>query len=221
MVKNEPDIFNFRKTPVYWEVTKEHDIPKLNSIKVKNDKIGQDFVPFNEFHRVSKTKRKNKVVHFFLADYLFERTFTKLYQTAEFLTSAKAVLSPDFSLYTDMPITMQAFNHYRKMFVSKYWQDIYGMKVIPVACWSDRRSFDFCFDGMPKNSLIAVSSVGVYRNKESKQNFTVGYEKMIEMLEPTQILWYGRELPCIDRSIQHIFVQPDYDDRFKKDINRA
>lgn len=221
MVKNESDIFNFRKIPISWEVTEKLEIPKLRGIELNTDEVDLNLVPFHEFYKIDKRKRGEKTVHFFLADYLFERTFTKIDQTAEFLFSAKMVLSPDFSLYTNMPIVMQMFNHYRKMFVSKYWQELFDMKVIPVACWSDRRSFDFCFDGMPKNSLIAVSSVGVCRNKEAKENFTVGYEKMIETLEPTQILWYGRELPCIDRSIQHIFVQPDYDDRFKKDINRA
>lgn len=220
MIKNERDINNYIKMPEWWELTEQYGIPKLDGIKFKNPPKTMELTAFNEAYKVPIAERKKTNIHFFLGDYLFERTWSKLTQTAEFLEQYKLVLSPDFSLYTDMPKALQLFNHYKKMYVSKFWQDM-GIKVVPVACWSDRRSFDFCFDGMPKNSLIAVSSVGVCRNKEAKENFTVGYEKMSETLEPTQILWYGRELPCIDKSIQHIFVQPDYDNRFKKDINRA
>lgn len=102
------------------------------------------------------------------------------------------------------------------MYVSKFWQDVYNMRVIPVACWSDKSSFDFCFEGMPKNSLIAVSSVGVVNNKETQKLFTQGYEKMIEILKPVQILWYGKELECIDKTIPHIITEPNYEWRFKR-----
>ena len=167
-------------------------------------------------YKVPSAERKKTNIHFFLGDYLFERTWSKLIQTAEFLEQYKLVLSPDFSLYTDMPKALQLFNHYKKMYISKFWQDM-GIKVVPVACWSDELSFEFCFEGMPKNSLIAISSVGVMKNKENRHAFELGYAKMIEMLEPKQILWYGKEHECIDNSIPHIICEPDYNKRFDKE----
>lgn len=215
MVSNELDVNNYIKMPDDWQLTDKHQIPILKGLHFKQ--LPEDFylVPFNEAYKVNKSIRKHCNIHFFLADYLFERTWSKLTQTADFLKDYKTVLSPDFSLYTDMPIAMQIFNHYKKMYVSKYWQDR-GMRVIPVACWSDERSFDFCFEGMPKNSLVAVSSVGVMNNKNAQLLFSQGYSKMLEVLEPKQILWYGKEHECMDNSIPHIIVQPSYIERFKK-----
>lgn len=33
-----------------------------------------------------------------------------------------------------------------------------GIRVIPTVAWSDRGSFDFCFKGIPKGSIVAVST---------------------------------------------------------------
>lgn len=216
MIKNERDVNNYIKMPEYWELTEQYGIPKLDGIKLKNPPKTMELTAFNEAYKVPSSERKKTNIHFFLGDYLFERTWSKLIQTAEFLEQYKLVLSPDFSLYTDMPKTLQLFNHYKKMYVSKFWQDM-GIKVVPVACWSDELSFEFCFEGMPKNSLIAISSVGVMKNKENRYAFELGYAKMLEMLEPKQILWYGKEHECIDNSIPHIICEPDYNKRFDKE----
>lgn len=216
MIKNERDVNNYIKMPEYWELTEQYGIPKLDGIKLKNPPKTIELTAFNEAYKVPSAERKKTNIHFFLGDYLFERTWSKLNQTAEFLEQYKLVLSPDFSLYTDMPKVLQLFNHYKKMYVSKFWQDM-GLKVVPVACWSDELSFEFCFEGMPKNSLIAISSVGVMKNKENRHAFELGYAKMLEMLEPKQILWYGKEHECIDNSIPHIICEPDYNKRFDKE----
>lgn len=216
MIKNERDVNNYIKMPEWWELTEQYGIPKLDGIKLKNLPKTMELTAFNEAYKVPSSERKKTNIHFFLGDYLFERTWSKLIQTAEFLEQYKLVLSPDFSLYTDMPKALQLFNHYKKMYVSKFWQGM-GIKVVPVACWSDELSFEFCFEGMPKNSLIAISSVGVMKNKENRHAFELGYAKMIETLEPKQILWYGKEHECIDNSIPHILCEPDYNKRFDKE----
>lgn len=216
MIKNERDVNNYIKMPEYWELTEQYGIPKLDGIKLKNPPKTIELTAFNEAYKVPSAERKKTNIHFFLGDYLFERTWSKLIQTAEFLEQYKLVLSPDFSLYTDMPKALQLFNRYKKMYISKFWQDM-GIKVVPVACWSDELSFEFCFEGMPKNSLIAISSVGVMKNKENRHAFELGYAKMIETLEPKQILWYGKEHECIDNSIPHILCEPDYNKGFDKE----
>lgn len=216
MVNYEPDVNNYIKMPEWWELTEKYGIPELDRIAFKKLPKTLSLTPFNEAYKVSNTKRSKTNIHFFLGDYLFERTWSKLTQTTEFLMQYKLVLSPDFSLYTDMPTALQIFNHYKKMYISRFWQD-HNIKVVPVACWSDKKSFKFCFEGMPKDSLIAVSSVGVMNNKEEQKAFALGYERMIEVLEPKQILWYGKESECVEKSIPHIFVEPDYRKRFNKD----
>lgn len=192
MVRGENDFLNYFKTPEYWDFEGKYDIPKMSAIRLKNKKAIW-LENFNTAYQIPVEERKKYTVHFFLADYLFERTWTRAKQTCEYLKGFKACLSPDFSQYTDMPRAMCIWNHYRKMWVSRYWQDN-GIRVIPTACWSDEDSFEYCFDGMPKHSIIAVSSVGVAKDPETIRSFRLGYELMKEVLQPTDILWYGKKL---------------------------
>lgn len=69
--------------------------------------------------------------------------------------------------------------------------ELFGIKVIPTIGWSDKESFKWCFDGEPKNSIVAVSSIGTQKYKESKKAFLDGYNKMLEILKPTKILFWG------------------------------
>lgn len=57
MVKNESDIFNFRKIPISWEVTEKLEIPKLRGIELNTDEVDLDLVPFHEFYKIDKRKR--------------------------------------------------------------------------------------------------------------------------------------------------------------------
>ena len=210
MINDERDFLNFQKTPWYWELTEKYDIPVLKGIRLKNEAALQ-LVNFNEAHRTPLQRRKQETVHFFQADYLIERTFTRASQTAEFLSGFKACLSPDFSQYTDMPRAMCIWNHYRKMWVSRYWQD-QGIRVIPVAGWSDKRSYSYCFEGMPKHSLIAVSTVGIHKDADACRLFTQGYEEMMKRLEPDRVIVYGKLLDCCEDVIHLRHIN---DDKFK------
>lgn len=132
----------------------------------------------------------NVGIHFFIDDYRFENVWTQPDRHVDILRKYAVVLSPDFSMYTDMPRALQIYNHYRKQWLSAYWQKL-GVKVIPTISWSDTESFDFCFDGVPKHSVVAVSSVGCMKRKEAKAAFIAGYEEMMRRLEPCAVLYYG------------------------------
>jgi len=71
----------------------------------------------------------------------------------------------------------------------------YGIQVIPTTGWSDERSFEFCFEGMPRNGIVAVSSVGTQNNKVAKDLFCRGFEYAIEVLKPSRVLFFG-QIPC-------------------------
>ena len=65
------------------------------------------------------------------------------------------------------------------------------MKVIPTISWSTPDSFDWCFDGEPEGSTVAISSVGCMNGKESKALFLAGYNEMVRRLHPETIIFYG------------------------------
>lgn len=137
------------------------------------------------------SKQNNCGVHFFLDDYQFQRLWNTPDRYIESLQKFSCVLSPDFSLYTDYPTALQIYNHYRKHWIGAYLQ-LYGIEVIPTICWSDEKSFEWCFDGEPLGGTVAVSSVGTQNRTESKELFLKGYKEMIERLQPETIIFYGR-----------------------------
>lgn len=119
------------------------------------------------------------------------------------LSKFSYVLSPDFSLYTDFPKALQIYNHYRKHWLASYWQEN-GIKVIPTICWSTQDSFEWCFDGEPTQSCVAISSVGSANSKAKKKLFLDGYNEMLKRLEPTQIIFYGKVPEECNGNIIHI-----------------
>ena len=87
-------------------------------------------------------------------------------------------------------IRMKIYNHYRKHWLGAYWQEN-GITVIPTISWSDKESFDWCFDGEPVGGTVAVSSVGCMNSKAKKELFFAGYKEMINRLQPEKIIFYG------------------------------
>ena len=71
------------------------------------------------------------------------------------LKKFRGVISPDFSLYRNMPLCMQLWNTYRNRALAVWMQDN-GIEVIPNIRFNDERTYSFCFDGVEKNSTVAV-----------------------------------------------------------------
>ena len=76
-----------------------------------------------------------------------------------------------------------------------------------------QRSYDFCFDGFPKHSTVAVSSVGV---KGDYDLFRRGYEEMLRRLEPETILYYG---DMIDGLTGNIIRIPSFYEQKRPELN--
>lgn len=147
-----------------------------------------EFISFN-YARTAKD-RAEKGVHFFIDDYQFERVWREWKKYGAMLSEFSAVMTPDFSTYTDWPKALQIYNHYRKHFVGAYLQTL-GVKVYPTISWSDKESFDWCFDGEPVGATVAVSSVGTQRGMEERRLFLDGYNEMLNRLKPETIIFYG------------------------------
>ena len=160
-----------------------------------------EFIGFN-YARSAKNP-EDKAVHFFLDDYQFNRVWTDPDRYIPMLQRFKYVLTPDFSLYTDFPKALQIYNHYRKHWLGAYWQ-LHGINVIPTIGWSNRDSFEWCFDGEPTQGVVAVSSVGTQVKKEAREKFIEGYMEMVKRLQPTQIIFYGNVPDECKGNIVHI-----------------
>lgn len=90
------------------------------------------------------------------------------------------------------------------------------MTVIPTICWSDSTSFEWCFDGEPVGSVVAVSTKGTQGNAESREKFLAGYNQMMKRLHPKQVLLFGKEVGGLDGEI--ISMGYEFQDAFSTRI---
>ena len=141
--------------------------------------------------RSSRFDFKRAAVHFFLDDYRFETVWARPLRAMEHLSKYRIMLTPDFSLYADWPLVMQQWNVYRSRWCGRYWQEL-GFQVIPTVSWSTPESFAFCFEGLPRNNVVAVSARGVKVGvSEQRARFMSGFREMVERLSPSAVLAYG------------------------------
>lgn len=161
------------------------DIPRLVPAHL-NDRI--PWIPFNSV--MSDRRKEAHGVHFFIDDYLFQRAWNDPCRYAHLLSGYQAVMTPDFSMFTDYPVAVQLYNHWRKHQLGAYWQSL-GLTVIPSICWSDHDSYAWCFDGEPVGGTVAVSSVGTQKNPLARTLFLDGYAEMMRRLQPEKIIFFG------------------------------
>lgn len=163
-----------------------YDIPPIEPVTVYPE---GEFIPINYHYSEKRPSEKN--IHFFADDYQFIRYWNTPGKYIPKLSQFRAVCSPDFSTYIDMPVAMQIYNHYRKHWLAAYWQ-MHGMTVYPTISWSTTDSYAWCFDGEPVGGIVAVSSVGVCKDKDAMRLFLQGYEEMMKRLTPSWVIFYGK-----------------------------
>jgi hypothetical protein len=176
-------------------------------------------VPYRQRIRANepgtRSMHEDGCVHFFLDDYRFETVWNRPVKALEALRPYHTLLTPDFSLYRDWPLLLQLWNTYRSRWCGRFWQEE-GFTVIPTVSWSTAVSYDFCFLGVPRRSVVAVSAVGVNLSPGSRQAmaapleyrlFVDGFTEMVRRLEPTVVLSYGR-LPAACHELAEVVTYP-------------
>ena len=151
----------------------------------------------------------DRMVHFFLYDYRFERVWKNPDNDIEKLSRYRAVLSPDFSMYLEMAPVMQLYNVFRNRWCGAYWASK-GIRVIPTVNWGNESTFDFCFEGIEKGSVVAVSTYMASEHdnrKDQKEWFMAGYNEMLRRIEPEKIICYNTPFPEMQGNIIYV----DYD----------
>lgn len=180
---------------------------------IKNDNyIPKKLIGFNY---AKTSKEKNVGIHFYIDDYQFERIWTSPEIYAEILREYDCMVTPDFSLYLDMPRAMKIWNVYRSRLIGQIMQD-YGIKVIPNVSWAEKETFDFCFDGIEKNGIVSISTIGVKRDNNALTIWNAGVTEMIKRLTPKTILIYGGKIDYeYPKDTQVIYFENQVTERMK------
>ena len=145
------------------------------------------------FNYAKSSRHKDVGIHFYVDDYQFERVWNYPEKYIDVLMEYDCILSPDFSLYMDMPMAVKIWNVYRSRQIGAYYQSK-GIRVIPTVSWAESETFEFCFQGIPKGSIVSISTIGVKRDEAAMKIWKDGVTAMIDQIEPSAILIYGGKL---------------------------
>lgn len=153
----------------------------------------EDYIPERliGFNYAKSSKEKNAGIHFYVDDYQFERVWSYPEKYVDILSKYECILTPDFSLYMDMPMPMKIWNIYRSRQIGAFYQSK-GIKVIPTLSWAEPETYQFCFQGVPKGSVVSVSTVGV--KHDAIDIWSGGMDEAIRQLEPSTVLEYGGDI---------------------------
>ncbi len=199
-----PGNFDKLNTFMIADSDNEYGIPIIS----KDYFIPDWLVPYKQRIRTEKNTGQG-AVHTFLDDHRFEHIWNRPIDTLSVVKTIGGALSPDFSIYIDYPKAVQIWNIYRSRWMGAFWQT-QGVKVIPTISWADEESFEFCFLGVPENSIVAISTVGVIRNKKAHPLFKAGFLEMMKIIKPSLVLCYGEKAPFDIEEYTRVRWYPSY-----------
>jgi hypothetical protein len=156
------------------------------------------------FHQVKDHISPTTGAHFFVDDNIIMRFIRHPKKYIETLKQCCCVLSLDLSTYQEFRLPVIRHNVFlNRLYTQELQQN--DINTIPVVQWRDKKSFSFCFLGIPKGSVIAISTMGVRTNAISLSLWKEGMKEAIKQIEPEAILLYGES---IDFNFGNIDVFP-------------
>ena len=164
-----------------FPVTPGIDIEETKEVRgIPFDRIGTVLARFRSF------------LHFYVHDRRFVRTFMEQKERwIDDLRYFAGIIGMDNSTCRDLPLAEQIHSLYLNRAMD-YWLWRQGLRIIPNVSWGDWRSFDFCFDGIAKDSTVAISAYGSMRDAVEEGHFYDGLVLVPEKLHPKKVVFHGR-----------------------------
>lgn len=155
----------------------DFDFNDLEKIKICN------------FKNIKKQKcRESSLVTMFNYDYELEKLWQNPFRYLTKLLGFYAICTPDYSVYANMNYNDIRFNIYRNRWYGSFLQEK-GFKVVPSISWALEDTYDLCFSGVEKGSIVIVSTLGACSNWN---NFINGFNKMKDIINPSLIIIFGK-----------------------------
>jgi len=166
----------------------KEEIPVM--MDLRNTQIPRGLISFDKAITTKDPADYRNYVHFYIHDKKFSTVLSSTRKYLPLLQKFDGVISPDVSLITSHSRSVQQMGTYFNRAIGFYLQK-HGIPVIPNIRWSDERSYEFCFLGVSKHSTVAISTHGCMKRKGCKDFFRAGLHKMINALEPNDVIVHG------------------------------
>lgn len=178
-----------------------YDIPVIKALPERVP-LPISMLPFD---KRLQTNNYNQWIHCYLYDSRFRQIITNPEKSVNTLRQFAGFISPDTSLYRDMPLATQIANTYLNRAAGHYMQRA-GIPTIANIRWSDKRSFSFAFTGAPRNSTVATSNHGCLKGKDNRYWFDSGFDEMVCQLEPKRVILHGTPIRSLSERYPNIEI---------------
>ncbi len=182
--RDHRDVFNARLLDGL-AVVGPYDIPQIAACTA----VPGSLIAFSEA-RGLKVPAPESWVHFYEDDYRFEQFWERPEQWIRRLRSFAGVISPDFSLYRNMPNAQQIFNTYRNQLLGARMQ-AEGIPVIANVRLNGRASSPHALAGAPRRSTIAIGLHGCTRARSNRRLVVEEVRIICDELAPANLVVYG------------------------------
>ncbi len=166
------------------------EIPCLANLH--NVEIPNRLVPFD---KAKHDTLKTGYIHFYIHDYKYAEILTNTKKYVSLLSQFDGVITPDPTIVIGKSRCLHTVSTYMNRAVGYYLQKE-GIPIIPNIRWGDPSTYEFCFLGIPKKSIVAISTHGAIAKNKLDHNllrtyFKMGLKEMLKRLEPSDVIVHG------------------------------
>lgn len=169
-----------------FAVSGRNEIPNLRPLDLPLNPLAMNSL----WRHKAELNCKDRLLHLYANDSKLLACYKNPKKLLEVASLYSACITPDFSILHSMPEHQRIRSVIHSREIGAYLQE-HGLQVIPNIRWAEQTDLNFIFDGLPKNSVIAISTQTVMRNALTRQIFLEGLPKVVDNLHPTKIILYG------------------------------
>ena len=134
-------------------------------------------------------------IHFYIDDQKFDGPrkgiWKQPFDALDIIRHFSGAITPDFSTYADFPDPINRYNTYRMRAFGR-WLGENGIPIINNVRWGDEETWDYCFDGIPYNSMVAIGTVASgIKLLKNRPIFEKGLFRMIDCINPNPVIIFG------------------------------
>ncbi len=159
-------------------------------------------------------------IGFYTEDHRFEDAYRNAGVFAEYLKELDpiAIVSPDYSTYSDWPATLRIFSLYRSRWVARFWQEL-GFNIIPSiqSLGNHKLTREYVLETLPGN----CPTVGIQCRMSDTEGLIAFIKLIVTVLKPESMLLYAGEEKqkyihgFLPKSCKYIFL-PQYTEKRRK-----
>jgi hypothetical protein len=182
--RDRQDVFNARLLAGLTLVG-PYEIPKIDPCTQVPDSL----ISFSEA-RALRRPDPEIWVHFYEDDYRFIRMWNDPERHFRWLARFAGIVSPDFSIYRNMPVAQKIAHTYRNQLLGARMQAD-GINVIANIRLSGRQSIPYALAGAPRHSTVALGLHGCIQDQANRRHVVEEVRIVCDELAPAHLVVYG------------------------------